>query len=52
MGCVQWPNKGIIRFNAVSMRYRLDLRLALEKVSFTTKPFEKIGIVGMHTYKS
>ena len=41
-----WPNKGVVCFNAVSMRYRSDMRLALENVSFTTKPFEKIGIVG------
>lgn len=47
VGCLQlWPNKGIICFNEVSMRYRTDLRLALEKVSFNTKPYEKIGIVG------
>ncbi|CAG2165613.1 unnamed protein product, partial [Oppiella nova] len=41
-----WPNKGIICFNNISMRYRLDMRLALEKVSFTSNASEKIGIIG------
>lgn len=41
-----WPNKGIVCFNTVSMRYRLEMRLALESVSFITKAAEKIGIVG------
>ncbi|XP_054154270.1 ATP-binding cassette sub-family C member 10-like [Oppia nitens] len=41
-----WPNNSIVRFSNVSMRYRPDLKRALNKVSFSTKPFEKIGIVG------
>lgn len=42
-----WPNNGIICFNNISMRYRLDMRLALEKVSFTSNASEKIGIIGI-----
>jgi len=41
-----WPNRGVISFDRVSMRYRSELPLALEKVSFLTRPHEHIGIVG------
>jgi ATP-binding cassette subfamily C (CFTR/MRP) protein 10 len=41
-----WPNNGIITFDSVSMRYRSDMPLALENVSFTVKSGEHIGIVG------
>ena len=41
-----WPTDGIVSFDCVSMRYRPGLPLALNNVSFVTKPYEKIGIVG------
>ena len=38
--------RGEVEVEDVSFRYRLDLPLALEHVSFHVKPGEKIGIVG------
>ncbi|EDV28182.1 uncharacterized protein TRIADDRAFT_21627 [Trichoplax adhaerens] len=41
-----WPSKGTLQFNNVTLIYRQGLPPALNKVSFTTRPSEKIGIVG------
>uniref|UniRef100_A0A8C3J1W6 Multidrug resistance-associated protein 1-like n=1 Tax=Chrysemys picta bellii TaxID=8478 RepID=A0A8C3J1W6_CHRPI len=41
-----WPNKGIIEFINYQARYRTDLGLALQDVSFQTHSKEKVGIVG------
>uniref|UniRef100_A0A6T8KKU6 ATP-dependent transporter ycf16 n=1 Tax=Hemiselmis andersenii TaxID=464988 RepID=A0A6T8KKU6_HEMAN len=41
-----WPQQGTLIFDDVWMRYREELDPALRGVSFTTKPGEKIGIVG------
>uniref|UniRef100_A0A8C0IP28 Multidrug resistance-associated protein 1-like n=1 Tax=Chelonoidis abingdonii TaxID=106734 RepID=A0A8C0IP28_CHEAB len=41
-----WPNKGIIEFINYQARYRTDLDLALQDVSFQTHSKEKVGIVG------
>ncbi|KAI9560845.1 ABC protein [Daphnia sinensis] len=41
-----WPQKGSIVFSNVNMRYRANLPLVLNDVSFHIKPKEKIGIVG------
>uniref|UniRef100_A0A8C8RE26 ATP binding cassette subfamily C member 1 n=1 Tax=Pelusios castaneus TaxID=367368 RepID=A0A8C8RE26_9SAUR len=41
-----WPNKGIIEFINYQARYRTDLGLALQDVSFKTHSKEKVGIVG------
>nr|XP_025034164.1 multidrug resistance-associated protein 1-like isoform X2 [Pelodiscus sinensis] len=41
-----WPNKGIIEFINYKARYRTDLGLALQDISFQTQSKEKVGIVG------
>ncbi|KAI9475097.1 P-loop containing nucleoside triphosphate hydrolase protein [Coemansia mojavensis] len=41
-----WPQQGIVEFKNYSLQYRPDLPLVLQNLSFTTKPGEKIGIVG------
>ncbi|XP_066475389.1 multidrug resistance-associated protein 1-like [Tiliqua scincoides] len=41
-----WPNEGVIQFVGYKVRYRADLGLALQDVSFQTHREEKIGIVG------
>jgi ATP-binding cassette, subfamily C (CFTR/MRP), member 1 len=38
--------KGIIEFNNVKMRYRPDLPIILDSISFKTQRMEKIGICG------
>ncbi|XP_049714546.1 multidrug resistance-associated protein 1-like isoform X2 [Elephas maximus indicus] len=42
----QWPNKGIVEFINYQARYRDDLGLALQDITFRTHGEEKIGIVG------
>ncbi|VFV31197.1 multidrug resistance-associated [Lynx pardinus] len=42
----QWPNKGIVEFINYRARYRDDLGLALQDITFQTHGEEKIGIVG------
>ncbi|XP_012382272.2 multidrug resistance-associated protein 1-like isoform X2 [Dasypus novemcinctus] len=41
-----WPNKGIVEFIDYQARYRDDLGLALQDITFRTHGEEKIGIVG------
>ncbi|XP_046652903.1 ATP-binding cassette sub-family C member 5-like [Daphnia pulicaria] len=41
-----WPQRGSILFSNVKMRYRPNLPLVLNNVSFHIRPKEKIGIVG------
>lgn len=41
-----WPNKGIIEFDHVTLRYRPGLPAALTDVTCQTKSCEKIGVVG------
>lgn len=41
-----WPVSGCIEFNAVSYRYYAEAEPVLRRLSFATKPREKIGIVG------
>ncbi|GAA5915191.1 hypothetical protein JCM6882_001133 [Rhodosporidiobolus microsporus] len=41
-----WPQRGSIRFDGVSARYRNDLDLALRKISFEVKAGEKVGVCG------
>lgn len=41
-----WPSEGCITFRKYKMRYRENLPLALNSVSFDVLPREKIGIVG------
>ncbi|KAM9636100.1 multidrug resistance-associated protein 1-like isoform 1-T1 [Trichechus inunguis] len=42
----QWPNKGIVEFINFQARYRNDIGLALQDITFQTHEEEKIGIVG------
>nr|XP_045719631.1 ATP-binding cassette sub-family C member 2-like [Mirounga angustirostris] len=42
----QWPDKGIVEFINYQARYRDDLGLALQDITFRTHGEEKIGIVG------
>ena len=41
-----WPNKGQIKFERVSMKYREELDPILNDLSFEILPGEKIGVVG------
>ncbi|CAK4921712.1 unnamed protein product [Aphanomyces euteiches] len=41
-----WPQTGSIQFADVSFCYKLNGPLALQDISFTVEPGEKIGIVG------
>ncbi|XP_057372866.1 ATP-binding cassette sub-family C member 5-like [Daphnia carinata] len=43
---LDWPTKGSIQFSNVKMRYRHNLPLVLDGVSFDIEPQAKIGIVG------
>lgn len=41
-----WPSQGVVTFNNVVLKYREHLTPSLKGVSFTTRPAEKIGVVG------
>ncbi|XP_078614374.1 ATP-binding cassette sub-family C member 5-like [Branchiostoma floridae x Branchiostoma japonicum] len=41
-----WPSEGRVRFQKYNMCYREGLPLVLKDVSFSTRPSEKVGIVG------
>ncbi|KAL8565198.1 hypothetical protein ACOMHN_003985 [Nucella lapillus] len=41
-----WPKDGVVKFEGVCMRYRSGLPYALNKLTFQTRPGEKLGIVG------
>ncbi|NXL15371.1 MRP7 protein, partial [Setophaga kirtlandii] len=41
-----WPSKGLVEFQQVVLAYRPGLPNALDGVSFTVYPGEKLGIVG------
>ncbi|XP_072021819.1 LOW QUALITY PROTEIN: ATP-binding cassette sub-family C member 5-like [Amphiura filiformis] len=41
-----WPKEGRIKFEKLKMRYRDNLPLVLQGISFEAQPKEKIGIVG------
>lgn len=41
-----WPSRGVVEFRNYSSRYREGLDLVLKNVSFTTKPAERVGVVG------
>lgn len=42
----QWPNDAKVRVENLSIRYRENLSLVLNNISFETGKFEKVGIVG------
>ncbi|NXW39692.1 MRP7 protein, partial [Nyctiprogne leucopyga] len=41
-----WPSQGLVEFQQVVLAYRVGLPNALDGVSFTVYPGEKVGIVG------
>ncbi|KAJ8938531.1 hypothetical protein NQ314_011454, partial [Rhamnusium bicolor] len=41
-----WPSQGVISFNNVVLKYREHLVPSLKGVTFETRPYEKIGVVG------
>ncbi|TRY74419.1 hypothetical protein TCAL_00651 [Tigriopus californicus] len=41
-----WPDKGVLEFRNVSMRYRDNMPWALQGLHLKTHPHEKVGIVG------
>ncbi|KAJ1883835.1 ATP-binding cassette glutathione S-conjugate transporter ycf1 [Kickxella alabastrina] len=41
-----WPQNGVIEFRNYNMRYRSELDLVIEDLSFTVGKNEKIGIAG------
>lgn len=41
-----WPSQGELEFDCVSMRYRSELPLALDSISFKLSPGSRCGIVG------
>ncbi|XP_071805798.1 ATP-binding cassette sub-family C member 9-like [Asterias amurensis] len=43
---VEWPSRGQIKFEEVSVRYAKDLDAVLKRVSVCLKPGEKVGICG------
>jgi len=42
----KWPEEGNLEFRGVSLRYRPDTEIVLNKLSFKVKRGEKIGVVG------
>jgi len=41
-----WPSAGVLELRGASFRYRSGLPNALDDVTLTTRPAEKIGVVG------
>lgn len=41
-----WPSRGVIKFENYSTKYRPELDLVLNSISFTIQEGEKVGIVG------
>ena len=41
-----WPEQGRIEFNGVSLKYRPNTEIVLNKLSFNVSVGEKIGVVG------
>lgn len=42
----EWPDKGVVHFEEVNVRYGVSLPLALNGTSFESRAGEKLGIVG------
>lgn len=45
-GRPEWPEQGEIEFSGVDLKYRDNLDIVLDDLSFKVQPKEKIGIVG------
>eukprot|EP00957_Ditylum_brightwellii_P174009 13248620-Ditylum_brightwellii.AAC.1 len=41
-----WPRKGLLEFNDVAMRYRPNLPLALDGLTFTLQHGQRCAVVG------
>ena len=41
-----WPEAGTVKVDDLEMRYSLDGPAVLHRISFETKPREKVGVVG------
>ncbi|XP_076649544.1 ATP-binding cassette sub-family C member 10 isoform X2 [Halictus rubicundus] len=41
-----WPSQGVVEFQEVVLKYREHLAPSLNGVTFSTRPAEKIGVVG------
>lgn len=41
-----WPSDGVVSFHNVVLKYRPELPPALNRITFSTRPRERIGIVG------
>uniref|UniRef100_A0A6P7GJZ3 ABC-type xenobiotic transporter n=1 Tax=Diabrotica virgifera virgifera TaxID=50390 RepID=A0A6P7GJZ3_DIAVI len=41
-----WPSQGVISFEHVTLHYRKHLPPSLMNLSFDTRPYEKLGVVG------
>ncbi|XP_072392166.1 ATP-binding cassette sub-family C member 10 [Diabrotica undecimpunctata] len=41
-----WPSQGVISFENVTLHYRKHLPPSLMNLSFDTRPYEKVGVVG------
>ena len=42
----EWPTKGFIKFDSVTMKYRKNLEPAVKNLSFEVQSGMKVGIVG------
>ena len=45
-GRPDWPENGEIEFSNVDLKYRENLDIVLDNLTFKVQPKEKIGIVG------
>ena len=45
-GRPNWPEKGVMRFENVSLRYRPTTEIVLKNLTFDINSGEKIGVVG------
>lgn len=43
---IAWPDKPYMEFENLSARYKADLPLALNNLSFKVEKYSKVGIVG------
>eukprot|EP00916_Digyalum_oweni_P008083 GHVL01013527.1.p1 GENE.GHVL01013527.1~~GHVL01013527.1.p1 ORF type:complete len:1441 (-),score=279.03 GHVL01013527.1:18-4340(-) len=43
---LDWPNRGAVSIQNISLRYRPDLPLVLRNINIEINPLEKIGVVG------
>lgn len=44
-----WPAQGVVHFKEIWLRYKPELPFVLRKLTFDTRPAEKVGVVGRLT---